>query len=387
MVLINLPWFVWNDAQKKRNQAIFTHLLSDTDLFQSGLYVNPPLTFLDHKRWRQTPVFSPRKAGTKTFEVVQPFIPVPFGHRVPVRELAASAWARYLRRHIQGQPYVLWMNHCDGPSYRLAKALLPSASQAVLDLSDDFTNYYGDPAKILANLNDLARHADKLLGVNEYVIDLLPHPDKKVFRNGTDFDVFQAANSGYTNPPYWPKPAGARYIGFTGGLSRGKTDVELLDKLFHAFPSETFLFVGFVDDPTLKQHIQSFPNARCLPAVPYSDLPQVIRSFDVAIIPHQINQRTKGNDLLKLMDYLAAGAPVVATPCSGLQQHADLVHLASAHDEFIRKVAEILESRQPHDPEPGRRFARSRSWRESVPQLVPWLLAPTSKKARSKNCT
>jgi len=50
MVLINLPWFPWNDAQKKRNQAIFTHLLADSDLFQSGLYVNPPLTFMDHKR-------------------------------------------------------------------------------------------------------------------------------------------------------------------------------------------------------------------------------------------------------------------------------------------------------------------------------------------------
>lgn len=387
MVLINLPWFPWNDAQKKRNQAIFTHLLADSDLFQSGLYVNPPLTFMDHKRWREAPVFSPRKAGTRSFEIVQPFISVPFSYRPVIRELAASAWARYIRRHIKGQPYLLWMNHCDGPSYHLAKALLPSAARSVFDLSDDFTNYYGDAEKILANMKDLAARTDKLLGVNEHVIELVPHPDKKVFPNGTDYDVFQARNPAYANPPHWPKPAGDRYIGFSGGLSRGKTDVELLDKLFRAFPSEKFLFVGFVDDPSLKHHIESFPNTRCVPAVPYHDLPHVIRSFDVAIIPHQINQRTKGNDLLKLMDYLAVGPPVVATPCSGLQHHADLVNLASTHEEFVQKVKRVLESPRPHDAEPGKRFARSRSWREAVPKLAPWIMAPAQKRAIAKTAT
>lgn len=377
MVLINISWMPWDDERKKRNQAIFTHLLADTELFKQGLYINPPLTLPNYEQWRKKPAFSKRTAGTKTFEVVQPFYPLPFSYRPGVRELLAHGWARYLRLRAGG-PYTLWINHFEGHSLQLAKALLPTASRSVLDLSDDFTVYAENKTKALEDLNALAALTDKVMGVNEHVASILRHPDKKTFRNGTDFEVFRVVNPAYANPPYWPKPAGARYIGFSGGLSRGKTDIALLEKLFQAFPSDTFLFVGFVDDPSLKDHINSFPNAHCVPAVPYQDLPHVIRSFDAAIIPHQLNERTKGNDLLKLMDYLAAGAPVVATPCSGLEHYPNLVHLAGTHDEFIQQVRSVLSSTTPHDPEPGKQLALSRSWSVIVPQLVPWLTSNRS---------
>ena len=42
MVLINLSLLAWTDVLKKRNQSIFTHLLANTDLFERGLYVDPP---------------------------------------------------------------------------------------------------------------------------------------------------------------------------------------------------------------------------------------------------------------------------------------------------------------------------------------------------------
>lgn len=386
MVLINLALMPWTDAMKKRNQAIFTHLLADTTLFEKGLYVNPPLTLMDHKRWPKGPRIVNRSAGSKSFISIQPVQPLPFSYQPGIRDALAYGWARYLRSRAGG-PYTLWINNVEGHAFYFAKALLASAARSVLDLSDDFTTFTDDPEQIRNRISELAAMTDKVLTVNEHVAGSLQHPDKKVFRNGTDYDLFQTRNPAYTNAPYWPKPAGSRYIGFSGGLSRGKTDVALLEKLFLAFPADTFLFVGTVDDPSLQEQIDAYPNAHCVPAVPYPDLPNVIRSFDVAIIPHQLNERTKGNDLLKLMDYLASGVPVVATPCSGLDQYSQLVRLANTHEQFVEAVRDVLSSTTPHDPEPGKNLARSRSWKATVPQLAAWLtsLAPSDNESLRSN--
>ena len=97
----------------------------------------------------------------------------------------------------------------------------------------------------------------------------------------------------------------------------------------------------------------------------------MIASFDVAIVPHQINNRTRGNDLLKVMDYLAAGPPVVATPCSGLEALSPPVILAHSADEFIRRVRDAMDS-QNYESAPGKAIAQSRSWSKIVGDLAPW---------------
>ncbi len=255
----------------------------------------------------------------------------------------------------------------------MSKALIRHASQSVLDLSDDFSCYTPNPTSIQKQIADLAGRVDKLLAVNECLLSKIDHKNKKAFPNGTDYWNFQRTDDSYTNPPFWPKPPGSVYIGFTGGLSRGKTDLPLLEKLFAAFPQATFLSVGFADDPSLPEYINSFPNARFIPSVPYHDLPNVVKSFDVSIIPHQINKRTQGNDLLKFMDYLACGVPVVATPCSGLDRYAHVVDLGSTPEEFIARLRCALARSGKHDPEAGRRLALSRSWEARVGDLASWL--------------
>jgi hypothetical protein len=43
MVIANLSNLCWATGQQRRNQAIFRHLLLDTDGFEEGFFVQPPM--------------------------------------------------------------------------------------------------------------------------------------------------------------------------------------------------------------------------------------------------------------------------------------------------------------------------------------------------------
>ena len=157
-----------------------------------------------------------------------------------------------------------------------------------------------------------------------------------------------------------------------GGLHDGRADEQLLHRLIEATPDAIFLFVGYTNSAELLGRLQQHPNVAVHPAVPYRELPNVIRSFDVAIVPHLVNEFTHGNDLLKVLDYLACGVPCVSTDCSNVRKYGAAVSVAETADQFVATVHAFLEGRQ-HDPQLGLAVARDASWERRVPDLAAWL--------------
>ena len=194
-----------------------------------------------------------------------------------------------------------------------------------------------------------------------------------VFNNCTDFSTFSQREEIYLYEPFLPKKDNSRYVGFIGGLNRSRVDVDLLKILFKEFPDEIFLFVGYTNYHELEELINNTKNSFFIPFVEHKYLPYIIKSFDAAIIPHLINDHTKGNDLLKVIDYMACGVPVVTTNCSGVSRFNDCVIVANNNHEFINYLRKVLEGEIVANTELGLEYARSNSWSEAVPKLESWL--------------
>ena len=75
-----------------------------------------------------------------------------------------------------------------------------------------------------------------------------------------------------------------------------------------------------------------------LPAVNYQQLPDYLNYFQVTIVPFQINDHTKGNNLLKFHDYLAMGKPVVTTNIGGAEDLKDVVRIADTPAAFLSQI-------------------------------------------------
>lgn len=384
-VLLNLSNLPWVPGRLKRNQALFCTLLAQTQEFSAGVYVNPPVIVSAPRKYtpyRAVQQISTETIAGKTVTILQPVYGLPDWH-VPGLRLR---WAAYIAKTIIGsmnpQRLWLWMNSAGRLQHAIAMNLLQHADFRVFDSSDDFTAW--EPPDYQARLHQLATHADKLLCVNDHVAGMFDHPDKRVFSNCTDFDSFQIRNEAFRLSPWFPKRPGEVYIGFTGGINSTRADMNLLTTLFERFPHWRFLFIGYSDDPAFGERLMSYQNVTFIAERPYSELPEIIRAFNVAIVPHADNPTTRGNDLLKVLDYMACGVPVVSTRCSNVEKYRGSIYIAETPGEFGDLLDGLVAGAIRHNPDPGLRAAAARTWKHQVPGLLPWLTRRTRAQVASE---
>jgi glycosyltransferase involved in cell wall biosynthesis len=387
MVLVNISNLKWVPGKMKRNLAIFTYLLRSSMTLDSGVYINK---FLVHRSRLADYLAVPALAevgryaiGGKGVRVFQPLGALPLSSRS-----AASAWAsasllaRQVRALVEG-PYLLWINTISPLECALAEALALGADHVVLDNSDDLTTFEPeDRAGARKRLERVLRIADSVVCVNQHVYDLIEHPNKRIFRNCTTFETMERRRPDFKLAPWYPKSQGATYIGFIGSITEDRIDRRLVDFLFRRLHQCTFLFFGYCDSPPLIEYLSSYPNVRLLDPVPNEDLGEVIRGFDVAIVPHCDNPSTRGNDLLKVMDYFACGVPVVSTPVSDVERYGAAVRVAANPLDFATRIEELLAGTDRCDSSLAISIARERSWERRVPELSQWLLQQQSSLGR-----
>jgi hypothetical protein len=168
-----------------------------------------------------------------------------------------------------------------------------------------------------------------------------------------------------------PEPADMRdlphpRIGFAGGVSAA-CDLDLLRAVAAANPSGSLILVGplSVDVRGL-----DLPNVHVLGPRPYADLPAYVQAFDVGLIPYVLNEWTRAVDPLKLLEYLAAGIPVVTTAIPEVLKYRGAVAVADDRRAFVElATAAAAEGREVVRTR-GQAVARAHTWERRATELL-----------------
>jgi len=154
-------------------------------------------------------------------------------------------------------------------------------------------------------------------------------------------------------------------IGFAGGLTT-PVDLDLVRRLAAEHPTGSVVLVGPV---FLDVHDLAAPNVHVLGPRPYRDLPAYVQAFDVGIIPYVLNEHTVAVDPLKLLEYLAAGIPVVTTDLPEVRKYRDAVTIAATPQAFVTAVRDALDA--PDGSRAARRaVARNHGWDRRARELL-----------------
>jgi glycosyltransferase involved in cell wall biosynthesis len=225
--------------------------------------------------------------------------------------------------------------------------LKPSAT--IFDCMDELSAFDFAPKELIEFERKLMRFADVVFtgGLSLYEAKKHQHHSIYPFPSSIDKQHFASSRLITSEPQDQAQLSGVK-IGFYGVIDE-RFDLELIDFIANNKPDWQIVLIGpivKIDPATLPKHA----NIHYLGQKSYSQLPEYLSGWDLALIPFKLNDSTKFISPTKTPEYLAAGVPVVSTPIRdvinpyGLQ---GLVQVAGTKEDFLNAAETVLSNNNP----------------------------------------
>lgn len=240
----------------------------------------------------------------------------------------------------------LWINQHEAAHLLVAEI----APKSVYDITDDWSKFSGNQSQLEVIIDQdatLCSSCDHVIVCSQQLFydkaSLVDAEKLYLIPNGVHVDHYEAvaemSKPVHARAQYWKKPT----FGYTGTIHGDRVDVSLIASIAKAYPSATIALVG----PNLlgqaeQQELDQFGNIVFTGPQPYADLPDIMRAFDVCMVPHLVTPFTESLNPIKLWEYLAAGKPIVSTNVAGFRDFAKHVFIAGTHDEFVKDLSSAL---------------------------------------------
>ncbi len=158
-------------------------------------------------------------------------------------------------------------------------------------------------------------------------------------------------------------------IGYSGSVG-GACDLGLVRRIAEAYPACSVVLVGLpTADPSALEALKR-PNVHLMGVRPYGILPAYVQAFDVGLIPYVLNDYTKAVDSLKMLEYLAAGLPVVTSALPEAVKYAHMASMTRNDDDFVHAVGEALTNRGAEARQRRQSFASQHTWQRRAERLI-----------------
>jgi UDP-galactopyranose mutase len=327
------------------------HLLNRAAQEGRVLYVEEPMW----GNWEPHMAVSARSSGVN---VAVPHLPEQLRaeeHLDAQRRLLDEA----VRTHV-GDEFVLWYYTPMGLPF--SKHLVAAA--VVYDCMDELSAFAGAPVKLKTYEAALFSAADVVFtgGQSLYEAKKRRHPNVSAFPSSVDAGHFGRARRVTHDPVDQVKIPRPR-LGFFGVIDE-RMDYELLAGVAAARPDWHLVLVG----PTAKVDTAALPraaNIHYLGAKSYSELPEYIAGWDVAILPFARNEATRFVSPTKTPEYLAAGKPVVSTSIRDVVRpygEHGLVSIADTVEQFVSASLACLSGDSATRVRAADAFLAQQSW-------------------------
>jgi teichuronic acid biosynthesis glycosyltransferase TuaH len=349
IVFVSLePW----DEMWRRNQFVCDGLLrksTDTKI----LFVQPPfdnsyaLRTRKLNKIRQTPsiVDGGYSGRLKVFTPIKWF-PNSLSVGRTWNEKHLISQIKRALRDLSWNATHLWINQHEA-AHLLGAEIAP---RSVYDITDDWTKFSGNQShldRIMIQDATLCKSCDHVIVCSKQLFDdkakLVALDRLHLIPNGVHVEHYERVTD--TSLPvhpiaiHWTKPV----FGYTGTIHGDRVDVNLVASVAQTYPAATIAMVGpNLLDQREQKVLDRFSNIVFTGSQPYADLPDIMRAFDVCMVPHLVTPFTESLNPIKLWEYLAAGKPIVSTNVAGFREFANLVFVARTHEEFVKGLSAAL---------------------------------------------
>ena len=207
---------------------------------------------------------------------------------------------------------------------------------------DEFAQFQGNDARMIAARERLLlAKSDVVITSSQALYEAKKqlHDNVHLVRHGVNLEHFAAAMSPHVDIPASVARLQGPVVGFFGLLHHW-VDVELIADVARRLPDWHLVLIGQVFANV--KPLRRLKNVHLLGRVSYHDLPRYCARFDVAMLPFKRDAFTRYINPIKLLEYLAAGLPVVSTSIPEAAYYVPEVTLADTADEFARACRDAV---------------------------------------------
>ena len=254
-------------------------------------------------------------------------------------------WVRSVLAHegVGGneRPVLCWVYPTNAFLPELIDELQPDVVLA--DVVDDNRSWYtpGTPMfdQIERNYAEVLGRSDVVLANCVPVADSMAAfaPPVEVVANACEL----LDGSGNPERPAALRGLSGPIIGYAGNLS-DRIDVDLLRTLARTRRDWTFVLLGSTHRDRAALDLDREPNVSFLGTKRYQEAQDIIRHFDVGLIPHLDNEMTRSMNPLKAFVYCSLGVPIVSTPVANLAEMQTFLTVAEGPAEFLQAIEKAL---------------------------------------------
>ena len=236
--------------------------------------------------------------------------------------------------------------------------------------TDEYAEYGFDnfnTAYVRAVDQELLTKADLILHVDSDLHERAAQHTSNtlLLEQGVDEAFFMDDSDIAPLPSDWPSVSGP-IIGYVGTLDPHKFDAELVYRTAIQLPECQFVIIG--PEHQNAMILKKLKNVYFLGAKPHGIVAQYIRKFDVCILPTARTSWGLHCRPIKLMEYLAAGKPVVATRTPAAESFREFVSIAETADEWILELRRILVNGRTVSDKIKQRLSRC-TWNQQVDRI------------------
>jgi glycosyltransferase involved in cell wall biosynthesis len=295
---------------------------------------------------------------------------------LPVRKFNGYFAGRFFQKLVKQydiqRPVLVTNFPCVVDAFRTIRQLAPQAPQ-IYYCFDDFIEYPGfNPKHWRAMEKDFFATVDGVIFTSRDLLENKKRPESLsslYLPHGVDYEHFACEKIGKV-PIEALEKIKKPIVGFFGTIDTW-VDISAIAYLAKRFPKCSFVIIGRSVVPMTP--LEGLDNVHFLGQVPYSELPQYARYFDIGLIPFVMNDLTKAVNPLKLMEYYAIGIPVISTRLPDIMDVPGPLYFADTHEEYGDRLDEILRSDLSELRRQAQEVARQNSWAvraESFVQFV-----------------
>ena len=371
-LVISLSRNFWDDVWRSRHQ-VMSRLARQNDV----VFVSRPLQVDEAVPWAASRS-SVRRAGAHTVQdrvvayVPPAYLPSVFSSPAADRlmERGRRAALRHFVRRWSGQPRVLYLWH---PAFERYLDTFPD-SVVCYHLFDDRA-LYGDGRDEATDqaLERIFARADLVFTASEELsVRYRRFGNVHWVPNGVDADAYERERR-------TPRPVPADLAGISGprlgyaGTLRAQIDLDMLAEIATARPTWSLVLIGDISRATSQSagfaRLAALPNVYPLGAKPMEQIPAYMAHLDVGLLPYRMDGAAQFCYPLKMLEYLAAGLPVVSSRLSAVRAFEPMIRVAATPLEWIEQIAISLLPAAAQDAEARRAVAAANSWDARVARI------------------